>query len=157
MLRSFLIALALVLVLPLAFATSKPHVVVGSVETSHQELKIRPLLVDSKLKEYTTGLPHDVTKRLFVVRRDFHLNDSLPNDKMSAPHWLWQRGGWILVDRTTGRISTLALPDFDSYYSVAEWYRDFIAYCGLSEDGTRLSAVVMQLGRRKPLLHRPLG
>ena len=32
-------------------------------------LKIRPLLVDTVLKEWTTGDAHDVTDRTFVVRR----------------------------------------------------------------------------------------
>ena len=30
------------------------------------DLKVRPLFVDTRLKEYTTGTPHDVTDRLFV-------------------------------------------------------------------------------------------
>src|ERR1017187_3690791 len=33
-----------------------------------QELKIRALLVDGALKEWTTGDAHDVTDRSFVVR-----------------------------------------------------------------------------------------
>jgi hypothetical protein len=44
------------------------------------ELKIRALLVDGVLKEWTTGEAHDVTDRSFVVRRVIKLNDSLPNE-----------------------------------------------------------------------------
>jgi len=35
------------------------------------DLKVRPLFVDTRLKEYTTGTPHELTDRLFVVRRAF--------------------------------------------------------------------------------------
>ena len=44
-------------------------------------LKIRALLVDGVLKEWTTGDAHDVTDRSFVVRRVIKLNDALPGDK----------------------------------------------------------------------------
>ncbi len=66
-------------------------------------LKVRALVVDGRVKEYVMGAPHEVTDRLFVVRRVFRVNDSLPED--AAPRWQWQRGGWLLVDRLTGRIS----------------------------------------------------
>jgi hypothetical protein len=167
--RSFLMLIVpVVFVITPAFAVPKSHVIafgkwqaarwlVGASEENPVELKIRPLFVDAKLREYTTGLSHEVTERLFVVRRVFHLNDSLPDDKVSSPRWLWQRGGWLLVDRLTGRISPLNLADFDTYASGAAWYRDYIAYCGVSEDGAKLFAVVMQLGRRKPILHKLLG
>src|SRR5664279_1011694 len=45
-----------------------------------QELKIRALLVDGALKEWTTGDAHDVTDRSFVVRRVIKLNDTLPGE-----------------------------------------------------------------------------
>jgi hypothetical protein len=44
------------------------------------ELKVRALLVDGVLKEWTTGNAHDVTDRSFVVRRVIKLNDTLPGD-----------------------------------------------------------------------------
>jgi len=69
-------------------------------------LKVRPLLVDARVKEFTLGPAHDVTDRLFVVRRAFRVNDSLPEES-STPHWQWQRGGWLLVDRVTGRVSPI--------------------------------------------------
>jgi hypothetical protein len=139
------------------------------------DLKVRPLFVDTRLKEYTTGAPHELTDRLFVVRRAFRVNDTLPTDNAnatantttsatansssnpSAPRWQWQRGGWLLVDRLTGRVSQLNLPEFDPFYSTASWYRDYIAYCGVSEDGKKLYAVVAQVGRRKPILKKDAG
>lgn len=118
-------------------------------------LKIRPLIVDGRVKEYMIGSPHDVTERLFVVLRAFRVNDSLPDE--SGTRWQWQRGGWMLVDRTTGRVSPINLPEFDAVYSVASWYRDYVAYCGVTDDGKKISAIVVQLGRRKPVLNKPLS
>jgi hypothetical protein len=120
---------------------------------------VRPLFVDTRLKEYTTGTPHELTDRLFVVRRVFRVNDALPteNANANAPRWQWQRGGWLLVDRVTGRVSQLNLPEFDPFYSTASWYRDYIAYCGVSEDGQKLYAIVAQVGRRKAILKKDAG
>jgi hypothetical protein len=121
------------------------------------DLKIRALYVDTRLKEYTTGVPHEVTDRLFVVRRMFRVNDLLPAETSASPRWLWERGGWLMVDRVTGRVTQINLPEFDSFYSTTSWYRDYIAYCGVSDDGKKLFAVVAQLGRRKPMLKKALG
>lgn len=117
-------------------------------------LRVRPLIVDGRIREYVVGPPHEVTERLFVVRRALRVNDSLPED--SALKWQWQRGGWLLVDRLTGRISPLNLPDFDVVYSSATWYRDYVAYCGVADDG-KIWAVVAQLSRRKPVLKKNLA
>jgi len=111
--------------------------------------------VDGRVKEYVLGAPHEVTDRLFVVRRVFRMNDSLPED--SGPRWQWQRGGWLLVDRLTGRVSAISLPEFDAYYSAASWYRDYVAYCGVADDGKKTYAIVAQLSRRKPALRKPLS
>jgi hypothetical protein len=118
-------------------------------------LKIRALMVDGRIKEYVLGPPHEVTERLFTVRRAFRVNDSLPEE--SAPRWQWQRGGWLLVDRTTSRVSLISLPEFDPLYSVASWYRDYVAYCGVSDDEKKTYAIVAQLGRRKPILKKLLS
>ena len=144
---------------------SKPHVILFGKWTATKwpnatgekmfDLKVRPLLVDSRVKEYSTGNPHEVTDRLFVVRRVFRINDALPTD--SSARWQWQRGGWLLVDRLTGRVSPINLPEFDPFYSTASWYRDYIAYCGVSEDGKKLYAMVAQVGRRKPILKKDVG
>ena len=148
-------------------AATKVHTIVFGKWTSAQWLagiredekpitiKIRPLVVDGRVKEYVLGAPHEVTDRLFVVRRAFRLNDGLPED--SAPRWQWQRGGWLLVDRLTGRVSTINLPEYDAYYSAASWFRDYVAYCGVADDGKKTFAVVAQLNRRKPVLKRALS
>jgi hypothetical protein len=152
-------------------AVTKPHVITFGKWISAKwpnatgqkllDLKVRPLFVDTRLKEYTTGAPHELTDRLFVVRRAFRVNDALPTENTNASgnatRWQWQRGGWLLVDRLTGRVSQLNLPEFDPFYSTASWYRDYIAYCGVSEDGKKLYAVVAQVGRRKPILKKDAG
>jgi hypothetical protein len=132
-----------------------PNSAIGETNETALTLKIRPLLVDGRTKEFTIGSPHDVTDRLFVVRRAFRINDSLPQEPAS-PHWQWQRGGWLLIDRLTGRISTLNLPDFETSFSVVSWYRDYAAYCGVSDDGKKIYAVVAEINRRKPLLKKSL-
>ena len=119
------------------------------------ELKIRALLVDGVLKEWTTGDPHDVTDRSFVVRRVLRLNDSLPSDKLGQ--WVWQRGPWLLVDRATGHITPLKLPDYDAGVSQVSWFRDYAAYCGITASGKSLFAVVAQVAGRKPVLARKLA
>jgi len=160
--------LAFVLFSSSSIAATKPHLIsfgkwtvvqwfAGAEEKEGLNLKVRGLFVDSRLKESTIGLPHEITDRLFVVRRAFRMNDALPEESNVAPRWRWQRGGWLLVDRVTGRISAVSLPQFDPYYSAASWYRDYAAYCGISDDGKKLYAIVAQLGRRKPVLKNPLG
>jgi hypothetical protein len=122
-------------------------------------LKIRPLVVDGSVKEWTTGDSHDVTDRSFVVRRAIRLNDELPGEKPAgpAPHWVWQRGPWLLVDRTTGHISALKLPDYDPGVSQVSWFRDYGAYCGVTASGKSLFALVAQLATRKPVLAKKLN
>jgi hypothetical protein len=154
-----------------SLAASKPHVITfgkwttvqwspdsapGAAGDSTSMLKVRPLLVDARIKEFTVGPVHDITDRLFVVRRAFRVNDSLPQESATPPHWQWQRGGWLLVDRLTGHTSAISLPDFDVVYSAASWYRDYAAYCGVSEDGKKIYAVVAQISRRKAILKKAL-
>ena len=75
------------LVLAAAFAVSKPHVItfgkwtlvkVSTDLDRSEDLKVRPMYVDGRLKEFTFGIPHEVTEQLFVVRRMVRVNDSLP-------------------------------------------------------------------------------
>ncbi len=154
-----------------ALAAAKPHVVTlgkpaniqwlpdesrGGDQGKPVTLKVRPLLLDGHVKEFTLGAPHEVTDRLFVVRRAFRVNDSLPQESASPPHWEWQQGGWILVDRATGHVSALTLPEFDPVYSAVSWYRDYAAYCGVSEDGKKVLAVVAEIGRRRAILRKEL-
>jgi hypothetical protein len=157
-------ALSAILVSVAPCATSKAHVLAfgkwtavqwmpeaGAANDKPLAFKVRPLLVDARVKEFTLGPAHDVTDRLFVVRRAFRVNDSLPQES-TTPRWQWQRGGWLLVDRITGRISPLNLPEFDAAYSDVSWYRDYAAYCGVSDDSKQIYAVVAQINRRKPVV-----
>jgi hypothetical protein len=122
--------------------------------TGEDALKIRPLVVDGQVKEWTTGDAHDVTDRSFVVRRVIRLNDTLPGDKLG--HWVWQRGPWLMVDRITGRVTPLKLPDYDPGVSQVSWFRDYGAYCGVTASGKSLYAVVAQVSVRKPVLAKKL-
>jgi hypothetical protein len=135
-----------------------PYSVAGDpagARAEEKELRIRPLIVDGKAKEWTTGDAHDVTDRSFAVRRAIRLNDALPTER--AEHWVWQRGPWLLIDRTTGKITALHLPDYDPAVSEVVWFRDYAAYCGLTSSGKQLYAVVSQVAARKPVLARKLG
>ena len=118
------------------------------------EIKVRELVIDARLREYTTGPTHDVTDRLFVVRRAYRVNDALPDETGKPPQWVWRLGGWISVDRQTGHVAQLNLPSFDGDSSEASWYRDYSAYCGASDDGSKTYMIVSQLGRRKPVLKK---
>lgn len=141
----------------------------AGAQPGETELKIRALLIDGVVKEWTTGEAHDVTDRSFVVRRVLRINDVLPTDKPevksaekpAAPvllsAWVWQRGPWLLVDRVTGHIVALKLPDYDPGVSQLAWFRDYGAYCGVTASGKSLYAVVAQVAGRKPLLAKKLS
>ena len=119
-------------------------------------LKIRPLLVDGRQKEWTTGDVHDITDRTFTVRRALRINDALPTD--SIPHWVWQPGPWLTIDRATGHITTLHLPDFDPVVSNVVWFRDYAAYCGIATTAKGgLFAIVAQLGARRAVVQKQIG
>lgn len=121
-------------------------------------LKIRPLVVDGAVKEWTTGEAHAVTDRSFVVRRVLRLNDELPGEKPgSGNHWVWQRGPWLMIDRVNGHVTALKLPDYDPGVSQVSWFRDYAAYCGVTATGKSLYAVVAQLTVRKPVLAKKLS
>lgn len=121
-------------------------------------LKVRPLFVDDKQKEWTVGELHNLSDRTFAVRRVLHINDTLPTE--TGEHWVWQPASWILVDRSTGHITALHLPDFDSAVSSAVWFRDYAAFCGISSSakgGSALVAVVAQASGRKAVAQRVIG
>src|SRR5277367_4281200 len=123
-----------------------------------KELKVRPLLVDGKVKEWTTGESHDVTDRSVAVRRALRINDALPGDPADkTEHWVWQRGPWLLIDRSNGHVIALKFPDFDPSVSNVAWFRDYAAYCGLSSGGKQLYAIVAQIAGRKPLLMKKIA
>ena len=160
------VAWVLVLLSTMAAAAPRGHVVAfgkwmtvkwfaGAAQDPPVEMKVRPLFVDGRLREYTLGEAHEVTDRVFVAQQAYRLNDALAGER--GPQWKWQRGGWLLVERATGRVRRLSLPDFEPSASQASWYRDYAAYCGASEEGGKVYAVVAQLGQRKPLLRQELG
>jgi hypothetical protein len=119
------------------------------------DLRVRPLVVDGKVKEWTEA--HDITDRSFVVRRAIRLKDALPTDAgghSGAARWIWQRGPWLLIDRVSGKVTALRLPDYDPAVSEVSWFRDYAAYCGLNSTGHGLYAVVAQIAARKPVLSK---
>jgi hypothetical protein len=118
-------------------------------------LRVRPMVVDGRQREWTVGEIHEVTDRTFVVQRALHLNDSLPGE---GARWSWQPGPWLMVDRMTGHVTALHLPDFDPQVSVAVWFRDYAAYCGIATTVKGgLTAVVAELGARKAVVQQRLG
>ena len=155
----------------LGAAKKVPYSKVGDPAAAETELKIRALLVDGVLKEWTTGEAHDVTDRSFVVRRVLKINDALPSNDAApidkpalvarpsrpASPWVWQRGPWLLVDRVTGHIVALKLPDYDPGVSQVAWFRDYAAYCGVTATGKSLHAVVAQVAARKAVLSKKLS
>lgn len=184
--RAFSLFLAAGILLPLSAAPRKAHsVVLGAVRkvpysragdpagalAGEDSLEVRALLVDGALKEWTTGEAHDVTDRSFVVRRVIRLNDALPSGPRGAGaqpavpgkaaatpgQWVWQRGPWLLVDRTAGHVTALKLPDYDPGVSQVVWFRDYGAYCGVTASGKSLYAVVAQIAARKPALAKKLA
>jgi hypothetical protein len=145
-----------------AFAAPRAHTVsLGqwrSVEArsdsgERQPMKVRELIIDGRTREYTTSSLHEVTDRLFVVRRAYRINDALPEEK-KPQQWVWRLDGWISVDRQTGHVAQLNLPAFDGNSSEVSWYRDYAAYCGASDDGSKNYMVVSQLGKRKPVMRK---
>jgi hypothetical protein len=135
-----------------------PYSLAGDPSNARPEethLRVRPLLIDGKVKEWTTGDSHNITDRSFTIRRALRLNDALPGDK--DEHWIWQRGPWLLVDRAKGGITALRLPDYEPTVSNVIWFRDYAAYCGLSASGKELYAVVAQVAARKPILAQKLS
>jgi len=120
-------------------------------------MKVRELFIDGRVREYATGPVHEVTEQLFVVRRAYRMNDLLPEERGKPAQWVWRLGGWISVDRQTGHIAQLNLPAFDGEISEASWYRDYVAYCGASDDGAKAYMMVAQLGKRKPVLKKEMA
>ena len=63
----------------------------------------------------------------------------------------------MLVDRVSGHIAALKLPDYDPGVSQVSWFGDYGAFCGLTASGKSLYAVVTQLAVRKAVLARKLA
>jgi len=64
-------------------------------------LKGSAVYVDGRWKEFTFGIPHEITDQLFVVRRVVRGNDTLPQEATATPRWSWQCGGWLVINRMT--------------------------------------------------------
>ncbi len=169
-LRPAIVPLLIALLCPAIASAVKIHtVVLGAVrkvpytppeatpETKSDDstsLHVRPLMVDDKQREWTVGPIHEVTDRTFVVQRALRINDGLPGE---AVHWTWQPGPWLMVDRVTGHIAALHLPDFDPQVSDVVWFRDYAAYCGIATTVKGgLMAVVAELGARKAVVQQKL-
>jgi hypothetical protein len=118
-----------------------------AISAQRLSITIRPLLIDGRRKEWTTGPAHDVTDHTFAILQALHINDALPTDKSS--HFVWQTGTWLLVDRTTGHITPLHITALDPALTGISWYRDLAAYCAVSPSGKTLSAEVFEIGTRK--------
>lgn len=132
-----------------------PSLAPKSVDDKLGSLRVRPLVVDGRVLEWTAGEMHEITDRSFVVRRAVRLNDALPGE--SGAHWEWSLGPWMLVDRVKAHISVLHLADFDPAVSEVVWFRDYAAYCGVNSTGKHLYAVAAQLGVRRPLVAKVLA
>src|ERR1700746_1367255 len=150
-----------VLILVAAAAGAQGHVLAWGSWTSitlesGQKISVRPIVIDGRVKDYSTGLPHQVTEALWVVRRAIRINNSLPQETSKHAQWTWQLGGWISVNSATGRISQLNLPAFDAHNSQVSWFQDYAPYCGATEDGSVHYMVVFELGKRKPALKKEL-
>jgi hypothetical protein len=95
----FFAPFALMLLAGAALGAAKPHVIsfakwtairwcVGPNEGKCLDLKVRALYVDGRTRESTLGASHEITERLFVVRRAFRVNDTLPGDMATASGWV---------------------------------------------------------------------
>jgi hypothetical protein len=170
-LRSALVPLLLLFTIPAVAKPPKVHAVtLGPVrkvpytlpqatpDTKSEDsstLRIRPLYVDNIQKEWTVGEVHDVTDRTFVIRRALRVNDSLPAESV---RWAWQPGPWLMVDRISGHVTAVHLPDFDPIISNVVWFRDDAAYCGIASTAKGgIVAIVTQLGARKPIVQKLLA
>jgi hypothetical protein len=63
-----------------------------------------------------------------------------------------------MVDRTSGHITALHLPAFDPQVSNVVWFRDYAAYCGITNTAKGgLVAVIAELGGRKPIIQKVIA
>ncbi len=123
---------------------------------AHSQLKVRALVIDGRIADWTTGPIHLVTESSYTVRQALRVNDALPTAK--TEHWIWQLGPWLSVDRIKGHVALLHLPGYDPRVSHVVWFRDLAAYCGI-RGGSRpeLTALVARLTVRKALLSAKIG
>jgi hypothetical protein len=106
------------------------------------DLKVRPLFVDTRLKEYTTGIPQELTDRQFLVRRALRVNDALPTESASAK----PRAGngnaaagcssTVSPDESPSSTCPSSIPSIRPQAGIATTSPT----CGVSEDGKKLYA-----------------
>ena len=140
----------------LGLARSVPYSAEGDpagARPGETKLRVRPLVVNGKVEDWTTGEIHEVTPYIFTVQSALRINDALPTDKHE--HWVWQRGPWLLVDKR-GKVKALRLPDYDVSVSDIVWFRDYAAYCGLTARGKSLYAVVARISVRRAVVSERL-
>lgn len=135
----------------------------GGAAPGEDALKIRPLVIDGNIKEWTTGRsPRCDRPQLRGAARDAaqrHAPRRGPARKvrpcakrplgMAArsvaaggpgyrPHWRPEAS------------------DYNPGVSQVTWFRDYAAYCGLTSSGKNLYALVAQIAARKPVLAKKL-
>lgn len=133
-------------------ASGPPSSGVGPNESECLDLKVCALYVDGRVRESTLGPSHDITELALCGAPRF------PGKRQPAGRCSSQppvgcgnaedgccsiAGRSHIVHRSAGIRSLLFR---------ASWYRDYAVYCGVADDGKKLSAVVFQVGRRKPVL-----
>lgn len=123
---------------------------------TQSHLRVRALVIDGRIVDWTSGPIHPVTETTYTVRQALRVNDSLPTAKHD--HWIWQLGAWLSVDRVKAHVATLHLPGFDSRVSHVVWFRDLAAYCGIRGiKKLQLTALVARLAVRKAILSTRLS
>jgi hypothetical protein len=123
---------------------------------THSQLKVRALVIDGRIADWTTGPIHLVTQSSYTVRQVLRVNDALPTAK--TEHWIWQLGPWLSVDRTKGHAALLHLPGYDPRVSHVVWFRDLAAYCGIRGGSKpQLTALLARISVRKALVSTRIG
>lgn len=118
---------------------------------TQSHLRVRALVVDGRIVDWTSGPTHQVTRTTYTVRQAIRVNDALPTAKHD--HWIWQLGAWLSVQRITGHVAVLHLPGFDPRVSQIVWFRDLAAYCGIRGGSKpQLTALVARLAVRKAII-----
>lgn len=123
--------------------------------TGEASLRVRPIVVEGRIKGWVTGSVHPITPDTFAAQSAVRMNNSLPGSTHVS--WVWQRGPWLLVHSEGARVDVLRFPDYDPSVSRVVWFRNYAAYCGVNSSGKHLYAVVDQVGVHRPVISRELG
>jgi hypothetical protein len=118
---------------------------------THSHLRVRALVVNGRIADWTAGPVHLVTETTYTIRQALRIDNSLPGARHQ--HWIWQLGVWLYVNRTKRHVSVLHLPGFDPRVSQVVWFRDLAAYCGIrGGEKPQLTALLARISVRKALL-----